>query len=145
MKQFLRELHTSTGRLNRKKFWLGIIAIIVMYAIVAAITMTLVFLEDDLLMSSSCLGFSQLDICSLLGIIWPILFSLGLFYVLYLRTVLSIKRLHDLDKSGWWVLLSLVPIANIYIFIITGFIKGTRGINPYGPDPLRELDPLDSR
>ena len=40
----------------------------------------------------------------------------------------GIRRMHDQDRSGWWI---LVPIANI-IFM---FIEGTKGPNRFGPDP----------
>ncbi|MFK7941469.1 MAG: DUF805 domain-containing protein [Paracoccaceae bacterium] len=47
----------------------------------------------------------------------------------------SIRRLHDLDKSGWWLLISFVPIAGL-ILIYWFCLKGTDGDNRFGPDPL---------
>jgi len=47
-----------------------------------------------------------------------------------------IKRLHDLNKSGWNVLWAIVPILGyIYLAIICFFNKGTEGLNDYGSDP----------
>jgi uncharacterized membrane protein YhaH (DUF805 family)/Tfp pilus assembly protein PilE len=46
--------------------------------------------------------------------------------------ILIIQRLHDLNKSGWMSLLMLVPLANIYLFILIIFFKGTPGRNDYG-------------
>jgi len=46
--------------------------------------------------------------------------------------ILIIQRLHDLNKSGWMSLLMLVPLANIYLFILVVFFKGTDGRNDYG-------------
>lgn len=45
----------------------------------------------------------------------------------------SVRRLHDMDKSGWWWALALIPIIGTIILIIwCGFIKGTAGTNRYG-------------
>jgi len=53
------------------------------------------------------------------------------------------KRWHDRDKSGWWVLVNLIPlIGPIWAFIVAGFLRGTSGPNRFGPDPLvPELPP----
>ena len=48
---------------------------------------------------------------------------------------LGIERYHDRNKPGMWVLLSLVPLANIWCFIETGFLAGTVGPNDFVPDP----------
>ncbi|WP_344106429.1 DUF805 domain-containing protein [Myceligenerans crystallogenes] len=45
-----------------------------------------------------------------------------------------VRRLHDADKSGWWALLSSVPIAGIVVVVFL-FLPGTRGPNRYGLDP----------
>lgn len=47
------------------------------------------------------------------------------------------RRLHDLDKSGWWMLLLFVPLVNILFYIYILFFKGTEGPNQYGDDPLQ--------
>lgn len=50
--------------------------------------------------------------------------------------ILIIQRLHDLDKSGWFSLLILVPLANFFLIILLIFFKGTSGANKYGlPTP----------
>jgi len=57
-------------------------------------------------------------------------------WIIYISFISYIKRLHDLDKSGWMSLLLFVPLANIYLFIICGFFKWTPGKNKYWEDPL---------
>lgn len=47
----------------------------------------------------------------------------------------SIRRLHDLDRTGWWFLLVFTVIGAI-VLIIFACTKGTDGPNSYGPDPL---------
>ncbi len=49
----------------------------------------------------------------------------------------SAKRWHDRDKSGWWVLVMLVPVVGwIWALVQNGCLRGTRGPNRFGPDPL---------
>jgi uncharacterized membrane protein YhaH (DUF805 family) len=45
---------------------------------------------------------------------------------------MGIKRLHDLDKTGWLYLLGLVPIVNFFFWIYLIVWKGTDGDNRYG-------------
>jgi uncharacterized membrane protein YhaH (DUF805 family) len=50
-----------------------------------------------------------------------------------------VKRLHDRNRSGWWLLASLIPIGGPFILIAllieAWFLKGTEGENRFGPDP----------
>ena len=49
----------------------------------------------------------------------------------------AIKRYHDRDKSGWWILILFVPIIGLIWYVVElGFLRGTPGPNRYGPDPL---------
>lgn len=48
---------------------------------------------------------------------------------------LSVRRLHDIGKSGWWVLISLIPIVG-FIVLIVFFVKPSQpSENEYGPVP----------
>jgi uncharacterized membrane protein YhaH (DUF805 family) len=47
----------------------------------------------------------------------------------------GIRRLHDLDRTGWWVLL-ILTIIGIIVLIAWFVMRGTVGPNRYGPDPL---------
>ncbi len=49
---------------------------------------------------------------------------------------LNVKRCHDRNRSGWFVLVSAIPIVSIWYLIDIGFGAGTYGDNDYGPDPL---------
>jgi uncharacterized membrane protein YhaH (DUF805 family) len=48
----------------------------------------------------------------------------------------SVRRLHDLDKSGWWVLIILIPVIGFLILLWWACQRGTEGQNMYGGDPL---------
>jgi uncharacterized membrane protein YhaH (DUF805 family) len=45
-----------------------------------------------------------------------------------------VRRLHDLDKSGWWILINFIPFGGLVLLVMT-FMDGTPGDNSYGPDP----------
>lgn len=49
---------------------------------------------------------------------------------------ITVKRLHDLDRPGWHVLLFMIPLYNICLAIVLFVVEGTVGDNRYGPDPL---------
>lgn len=100
------------GRINRAKFWSGVGALVVGYIVIFAL-----FAIDSSALRA-LLGIAYL------GLIWPSL-------------AISIKRWHDRDKSGWWVLIGIIPIiGGIWALVETGFLEGTSGPNQYGPDPL---------
>lgn len=63
---------------------------------------------------------------------------LGLIYglaVLLPSLGVTVRRLHDTGRSGWWVLIGLVPLAGAIVLIVFCAAEGNRGPNAYGPDP----------
>lgn len=49
----------------------------------------------------------------------------------------SVKRAHDRNHSGWFVLIGLIPLVGaLWLLIELGFLMGTEGDNQWGPDPL---------
>ena len=100
-------LFTVDGRIKRKTFWFA--------QLVCFIAEVAIFL---------------------LSIISP-LFNVLLLAVLWALIAVSAKRFHDREKSGWWQLISIIPIIGwLWLFIELGCLKGTTGANKYGPDPL---------
>ncbi|MEO8574281.1 MAG: DUF805 domain-containing protein [Pyrinomonadaceae bacterium] len=65
----------------------------------------------------------------------------GPFYLLYVLATLipglavSVRRLHDIGKSGWFMLLALIPCVGGIILLIFDVTPGDAGENEYGPDP----------
>ena len=53
----------------------------------------------------------------------------------------TVRRLHDLDRTGWSIFLGLIPLVGAIILIIWFCSKGTDGPNRFGPDPLGGLAP----
>ena len=56
----------------------------------------------------------------------------------------SVRRLHDVDRSGWWLLLALIPILGWIVLIVWNCTDGTRGTNQFGPDPKNADGDLQS-
>jgi uncharacterized membrane protein YhaH (DUF805 family) len=108
------------GRINRGKFWAGIVG-------VWAISLVLWILIGIAVAINSAAIWVILGILAVavyVGLIW-----MGL--------AISIKRWHDRGKSGWWVFIGLVPIIGaLWALIETGFLEGDAGDNEYGPNPL---------
>ncbi|UDW82814.1 DUF805 domain-containing protein [Pasteurella canis] len=110
----LKNYATFTGRARRKEFW--------MYSLIHFLIISaLVFIDINL---------GTFDIEKKTGLISSI-------YVLatFLPTLaVSARRLHDINYSGWWVLLNIIPIGSLVVLIFCGF-KGTSGSNRFGQDP----------
>lgn len=103
------------GRINRAKYWIGVLVLLAFEAVLLILA--------TVLNSGAFVFFAWLV---LVICIWPAL-------------AISVKRWHDRGKSGWWVLIALVPIiGSIWVLIECGFLPGDVGRNDYGPDPLAE-------
>ena len=64
--------------------------------------------------------------------IFSILYLIYVLAVLVPGIAVTIRRLHDTDKSGWWILIALVPFVGGIILIVLLCIDSTRGQNQYG-------------
>jgi uncharacterized membrane protein YhaH (DUF805 family) len=69
----------------------------------------------------------------------PLLLVLTLLYtaVLTYTILIQVRRLHDMNYSGWLALLQLVPIVNIVFFVLILLKPGSAGTNNYGKEPQR--------
>ncbi len=104
------------GRLNRKPYFLRSLIIIA----IAVALYILLFMDSESLADTMSIP------------IW--------LAVVVSDAMLSIRRLHDLDKSGYLYLLTLIPGVNSVFGIYLLVAPGTPGDNQYGPDPLRVQD-----
>lgn len=119
------------GRIPRSVYWLTLIAVLVfakLFDFLTADVAEVSFSQGE--DGEFSAGYSQSSSIGLLDLI----VALALFAITFL---VYIKRLHDMDKSGWFSLLMLIPVVNIAVgFFWLGFVKGTDGPNQYGADPL---------
>ena len=70
--------------------------------------------------------------------------SLALFLP---NLAVGVRRLHDTDRSGWWVLISVIPIIGWIVLLVFLVSSGTPGGNRFGPPPAgtRALPDTDFR
>lgn len=74
-------------------------------------------------------GLIAAFVSTTVGIVLGVVVYIG---VIVFSVILMIQRLHDLNKTGWMALLAIIPFANIYLFILLIFFKGTEGRNNFG-------------
>jgi uncharacterized membrane protein YhaH (DUF805 family) len=118
---FRKFYFSPEGRVNRKQWWLWLVLPL------TVISILLVFVD---------MATGNYNPEAGIG-----LFS-GIFTLLSLipAIIVHIKRFHDRDKSGWWVLLGLIPfIGAIWLLIELGCLKGTPGPNRFGPPVFEGL------
>ena len=114
---FLRklwELFALRGRISRKHWLLVHLAFLLMECVFGAMELT----------NTSLGNFEAV-------LVAPILFFLWVIFAAHVR------RWHDIDRSGWWVIVNIIPVLGwLYSFLKLGFQRGTEGPNKYGNDPM---------
>ena len=107
------ELYFSChGRLSRKQYWLA--------------SLPLVFLQivAEILVGSEV----ELAFAAILSLLTAIP-----------SVVVTAKRLHDRDRSGWFMAIAAIPLLGaIWLLIEAGLLPGVRGPNRFGPDPRED-------
>ena len=127
-------LYTSfSGRVGRQQWWLGQLALIVIIGILATV-LSMVFgtpVPPGAMAEARGLDYN-------LGPIGGTLLAILMIVLCWFALALTVKRWHDRNKSGWWILIGLVPIiGGIWALVENGFLQGTDGPNQYGADPLK--------
>lgn len=122
VKTVLSKYATFTGRAARSEYWWFALFIFLMSIPLAAI--------DQLLVAPS-LGYESFKEATPQFVSW--LFSLAM---LLPSISVAVRRMHDLNKSGWWVLIIFIPLIGFLLMLYWFVQRGTEGANDYGPDPL---------
>jgi uncharacterized membrane protein YhaH (DUF805 family) len=107
-----RNFNDISGRASRAEFWYWVLFDILLCLVTFGI--------DAIWMPDASIGPTNL---------------LATLITLLPGISLSIRRLHDIDRTGWWFLLTFTIIGDV-LLIVWACIKGTSGANRYGPDPL---------
>lgn len=84
-------------------------------------------------------GFGGSGSAMLLGLAPLALFALA---IIVPSIAVQVRRMHDQDKSGWFVLLGFIPYIGGFVMLVFMCLEGTRGPNRFGPDPK---DPTGAR
>ena len=130
MFQPLRKYADFTGRARRMEFWLFWLLLIgiqivfsILIGLVAGPTAAVADPTDP---------FAVLN--------GPAKALYGVFFLMMLALLIpslavSIRRLHDTNRTGWWLLLGIIPFLGALVLLIFYLLDGTPGPNKYGPDP----------
>jgi uncharacterized membrane protein YhaH (DUF805 family) len=110
----MKKFTVTAGRARRREFWMFVLAVII-------------------------IGFALgiLIIIPVLGIIFGIASSIFGLVIIIPSITAGVRRLHDTNKTGWLMLLCLIPLIGGIIVLIMCVMEGTHGSNQYGPDPKR--------
>jgi uncharacterized membrane protein YhaH (DUF805 family) len=111
----LRKYAVFEGRARRREYWFY-----VLFWIVIAVALNVV--DRMLGMYNAEVGVGPLG---------------GLFWLATLLPSLAVgaRRLHDTGRSGWWLLIGLIPIIGAIVLIVFFLIDSQPGTNAYGPNP----------
>lgn len=105
----LKHYATFQGRARRKEYWMFTLIYVVSYIIAMIVSALLPF-------------FIVIYFIFVLGIILP-------------SIAVSVRRLHDTGRTGWWFLIQLIPLIGFIIFIIFAVQDSEPGTNHYGSNP----------
>jgi uncharacterized membrane protein YhaH (DUF805 family) len=102
-----------SGRARRQEFWMFVLVNFVISVVLSIL---------DAIIGTQTSGVGLLSGIYALAVLIP-------------SIAVAIRRLHDTDRSGWWILIGLVPCVGFIILIVFYAMEGVRGDNQYGPDP----------
>jgi uncharacterized membrane protein YhaH (DUF805 family) len=111
----LKKYAVLSGRSRRKEYWY-----FVLFTVLISIALNII---DGLT--------GTYDVGAGVGLLGGI-FGLA---ILIPSIAVSVRRLHDIDRTGWWVLVSLVPIVGWIVLVVFHVQDGTPGTNGYGSNP----------
>lgn len=111
----LRKYSTFTGRSQRKEYWLYILFVLVVVLVLTIIENMLGWVE------------SESDTGALT--------TLFMFGILLPSIAVATRRLHDIGRSGWWQLVSLIPLIGPLVLLFWLVKDSDSGENTYGPNP----------
>ena len=119
---------TFSGRAARSEYWWYVLFSVI-------VSVVIMFVESALglgqgLVASGAGGVSAAYSGGVLSIIW----SLGNILP---SIAVGVRRLHDTDRSGWWLLIGLIPLIGFIVLLVFFCQRGTTGSNRFGGDPLR--------
>ena len=114
----LRDYAVFEGRASRSEYW---------YFVLFNLIVTIV-----LMVIENALGLLFLATDSGLGLL-TLIYALA---VLVPSLAVAMRRLHDTNRSGWWLLLTFVPLLGSLVLMVFLILKGTEGDNQYGASPL---------
>jgi len=130
-----RNLYAAiAGRSSRTQFWLFtlyyVVGIIAFYALIGGIAAANFF-------AASQGRINPVAMASSMGSVFLIAipFSLWIYPTGLAQLALSCRRMHDQNRSSWYLLIGFIPFLGWLVVLILLLLPGTQGANRYGPDP----------
>lgn len=114
-----------TGRSRRKEYWMFVLFNVLVVVAISAVFGRTSYTRVGMFAST------WTDVSGPGGILIG-LFRLASFIP---GLAVAVRRLHDQDKSGWLLLLALIPFLGWFALLVLMCLDGTRGPNRYGEDP----------
>lgn len=119
-----------TGRSRRKEYWM-----FVLFQVLVSLAIGILFGRSSYMMGGGMMaGMTTLQGPG--GIVQ----NLFLLVSLIPGLAVSVRRLHDQDRSGWLLLLLFIPFLGAFALLVLMCLEGTRGPNRFGPDPKNPTD-----
>lgn len=119
---------STKGRLNRAPFILYPLGVGVALSILMVIWLFMIVPKSG--------NFEEIDFGSGFAVIGAVFFFVVCLAWSIAYITMCIRRLHDLDKDGLFVILAFIPSVNFIFHLYLMIVKGTNGPNKYGEDPL---------
>jgi len=120
-----RKYADFTGRAVRSEFWYFVLFVYLLVGVFATIAVS-VWDQDSA-------ADAPTGLLAVLGVLW-----LGL---LLPNWAVTVRRLHDTNRSGWFIFISLIPFVGGIILLVVLASEGTLGPNRFGPDPSGRTAP----
>ena len=138
-------LFAFSGRIGRRNFWLvGLLTLLIMVGVFAVTMGGHAELLTRAQVDPEAMIELENAIAEVIATQWPLLLGAALL-CFWMNMAAAIKRLHDLDRTGWLYLfavgISIIPLIGAIIYlcwlIYVGFFPGTKGENHYGEGPRK--------
>ena len=128
MFQPIRKYADFSGRARRKEFWLFALLMflieIAFMGLLSAVGGSPMMLVDPAVAPATGASGTVLMI-----------YGLVLLALLIPSVAVAIRRLHDTNRRGWWILIGLIPLIGQLVLFVFYLLDGTPGPNRFGPDP----------
>jgi uncharacterized membrane protein YhaH (DUF805 family) len=128
----IRRYARFTGRARRAEFWWFWLLVLVIYVVATMLDTAFGMGTITSYADPAELGIGYRAGTTTSG--GPIT-ALAMLALLIPSLAVAVRRLHDLDRSGWWLLLLCLPLIGTIVLIVFDATEGTRGENRFGPDP----------
>lgn len=118
------------GRSGRQEYWMFFLFNVIVYTVLGGIGVAS-FVQSRVADGPGTPG-NSLPVTGFIGLGLLGLFALATFIP---SIAVQVRRFHDQDKSGWFILLGFIPYVGGIVLLIFMCLEGTRGPNRFGPDP----------